>query len=74
MAHPIAARLGREFGVPRVLCDGSTLLFPDSSFDAVLLAFVLHHCPDPAAVLRESAARGGARVLRACAGFGEWKR
>ncbi|QFP76565.1 class I SAM-dependent methyltransferase [Deinococcus sp. AJ005] len=70
VAHPIAARLGRESGVPRVLYDGSTLPFPDRSFDVVLLAFVLHHCPHPAAVLRE-AARVSRRVLVLEDGNGE---
>ncbi|OLV18078.1 hypothetical protein BOO71_0007291 [Deinococcus marmoris] len=71
VAHPIAARLGRESGVPRVLYDGSTLPFPDCSFDAVLLAFVLHHCPHPVAVLRE-AARVSRRVLVLEDGNGEF--
>lgn len=70
VAQPIAARLGRESGVRRLLYDGSTLPFPDCSFDAVLLAFVLHHCADPAAVLRE-AARVSRRVLVLEDGDGE---
>lgn len=63
VAAPIAARLGREYGVPRVLYDGVTLPFPDRAFSAVLLAFVLHHCPDPLAVLREAARVSRGRVL-----------
>lgn len=63
VAHPIAARLGRDFGVPRVLYDSVRLPFADATFDAVLLAFVLHHCPDPAAVLCEAARVSAGRVL-----------
>ncbi len=63
VAHPIAARLGREFGVPRVLYDGLTLPFAGQAFDVVLLAFVLHHCTDPQAVLREAARVSRGRVL-----------
>ncbi|CAM4435322.1 class I SAM-dependent methyltransferase [Deinococcus marmoris] len=70
VAQPIAARLGRESGVPRVLYDGTRLSFAADSFDSVLLAFVLHHCPDPVAVLRE-AARVSRHVLVLEDGDGE---
>ena len=33
--------------------DGKTLPFEDASFDAVIIADVLHHCDDATAVLRE---------------------
>ncbi len=39
--------------------DGSTLPLPDASVDAALANMVLHHCPDPAAAIREMA-----RILR----------
>ena len=34
--------------------DGQTLPFPDGSFDAVLLRFVLHHAQDQAGLLKEA--------------------
>jgi SAM-dependent methyltransferase len=34
--------------------DGQTLPFPDDSFDAVLLRFVLHHAQDQAGLLKEA--------------------
>ncbi|MER5961402.1 methyltransferase domain-containing protein [Streptomyces sp. NPDC002057] len=39
--------------VPLLLCDGDTLPFPDKSFDAALLVFVLHHAERPEALVRE---------------------
>ncbi len=39
--------------------DGSTLPLEDASVDAVLANMYLHHCPDPAAAIREMA-----RILR----------
>lgn len=52
----------RARGVEVVVHDGETLPFPDRSFEAVLLADVLHHCASPEAVLRE-ALRVSARVV-----------
>jgi SAM-dependent methyltransferase len=42
--------------------DGLHLPFPDRSFEAVVLSDMLHHCHDPAAVLRE-ALRVAGRVV-----------
>lgn len=41
--------------VEPLLYDGARLPFPDRSFDLVFAIDVLHHCPDPAASLRELA-------------------
>lgn len=61
IAHPCARTLARRGGLTRVLVQGP-LPFPDGQFGVTLLAFVLHHCPDPLAVLRE-AARVSGRVI-----------
>jgi ubiquinone/menaquinone biosynthesis C-methylase UbiE len=45
--------------LPFVLCDGGRLPFRDHAFEVALLAFVLHHAPDPMRVLWE-----GRRVSR----------
>lgn len=51
---PVDVQLRRGSRVRPVLYDGARLPFPDRSFDLVLAADVLHHCPDPAACLREA--------------------
>jgi ubiquinone/menaquinone biosynthesis C-methylase UbiE len=47
------------------LTDGSILPLPDASVDAAFANMVLHHCPDPAATLREMARilRPGGRIV-----------
>jgi SAM-dependent methyltransferase len=42
--------------------DGTHLPFPDGAFEAVIISDVLHHCHDPAAVLRD-ALRVASRVV-----------
>ena len=39
--------------LPVLLYDGDRIPFPDRSFDATMVAYVLHHCQDIAAVLSE---------------------
>lgn len=39
---------------PVVIYDGNRIPFPDSSFDVSLFVTVLHHIPDPEAVIREA--------------------
>ncbi len=41
--------------VPVRIYDGKRLPFDDRSFDATMAVDVLHHCPDPAAALRDAA-------------------
>ncbi len=45
-----------------VVYDGTAIPFPDKAFDCALLLTVLHHTPDPDAVLRE-AARVARRII-----------
>ncbi len=45
-----------------VVYDGRKIPFPDKAFDCALLLTVLHHTPDPDAVLRE-AARVARRII-----------
>jgi SAM-dependent methyltransferase len=58
--RPDAAIQGVEFQVRpecQIEChsfDGSTLLFPDGSFDGCLFVDVLHHTRDPIVLLREA--------------------
>ncbi len=44
-----------EYHMPVDLYDGVRLPFEDRSFDASMAVDVIHHCPDPAASLREAA-------------------
>ena len=39
--------------LPVVLYDGDKIPFSDKSFDATMVAYVLHHCADIPSVLRE---------------------
>lgn len=41
--------------LPVILYDGDKIPFPDGTFDATMVAYVLHHCLDISAVLREMA-------------------
>lgn len=43
-----------ETELPLTIYDGRSLPYPASSFDVVLLIFVLHHCESPTEVLGES--------------------
>lgn len=49
--------------VEPLLYDGVRLPFPDRAFDLVLAIDVLHHCPDPAASLRELTRCAGRYLL-----------
>lgn len=40
--------------LPLTVCDSRALAFADASFDYALLSFVLHHSPNPDAILREA--------------------
>ncbi len=40
--------------LPLTVCDSRALAFADNSFDVALLSFVLHHSPNPDAILREA--------------------
>lgn len=57
----VAPRNVRREYMPR-LYDGRSIPYPDHAFDVVILATVLHHCPNPEAVLFE-ASRVGKRVM-----------
>lgn len=74
IAQPIAGMLAQQYSLPRRSYDGHTVPFPDQSFDTVLLAFVLHHCPDPEQVLREAVrvSRGRVLVLEDTGGATGW--
>ncbi len=39
--------------LPVILYDGEQIPFPDKTFDATMVSYVLHHCNDISAVLRE---------------------
>ncbi len=40
--------------LPLTVCDSRALAFADNSFDYAVLSFVLHHCKEPKAILREA--------------------
>ncbi len=48
---------------PVVIYDGSRIPFPDRSFDVSLFVTVLHHIPDPEAVIREALRVTRGRVI-----------
>jgi ubiquinone/menaquinone biosynthesis C-methylase UbiE len=51
---PVDVEDFNETQLPLTMFDGKRLPFPDDSFDAVLLIFVLHHAEDAKAVLEEA--------------------
>jgi ubiquinone/menaquinone biosynthesis C-methylase UbiE len=51
---PVDVEDFNETQLPLTIFDGKRLPFPDDSFDAVLLIFVLHHAEDAKAVLEEA--------------------
>jgi ubiquinone/menaquinone biosynthesis C-methylase UbiE len=51
---PVDVEDFNETELPLTMFDGKRLPFPDDSFDAVLLIFVLHHAEDAHAVLAEA--------------------
>lgn len=51
LVEPMIAAAPREFA--RTVMDASSLAFADGSFDAVVLAFMLFHVPNPAQALAE---------------------
>jgi SAM-dependent methyltransferase len=50
---PVDVKRRENSLVEPLIYDGRRLPFPDSSFDLVYSVDVLHHCPDPAASLRD---------------------
>lgn len=48
--------------IPLEIINGKTLPFPEKSFDAVLISYVLHHSDDPVALLKE-AKRVGREII-----------
>jgi len=43
-----------QSSLPHVIYDGKRIPFGDNSFDASLLIFTLHHCQNPAEILKEA--------------------
>lgn len=58
--------------LPLALYDGTTIPFPDNSFDTSLLLFVLHHCQNPAEVLKEAVRVSKKRIVIMEDTFGSW--
>ena len=60
--------LQRERHIPVVRYDGIRLPFRDSSFETVMLLWVLHHTKNPGEVIREAArvSRGRVFVMECC--------
>ncbi|MCH7828868.1 class I SAM-dependent methyltransferase [Patescibacteria group bacterium] len=67
----ISSNLNRT-QLPLLLYDGTTIPFADNSFDTSLLLFVLHHCQDPAKVLKEAVRVSKKRVIIMEDTFGSW--
>jgi len=74
VAHTLARKSGARvvgvdvaqnsiFPIPAVSYDGRVLPFRDGTFDLVYAVFVVHHCPDVKAVLREVSRVSKGRVL-----------
>ena len=53
--HGVDVYIRPQTFIPVSAYDGNTLPFDDASFDLVCTVDVLHHCEDPAAVLKECA-------------------
>jgi len=60
---PCARALSARSSIPYFLYDGVTIPFDDNTFDAVVVAFVLHHAVSANTVVREALRVSNRRII-----------